>query len=166
MNYNKGNQAVVGMITGSEVTLNFGADGQVSGSAGCNRYTGPYQSEGGNLKVGELATSRMMCPSPEGVMEQETRYLAALQNAATYSIWRDTSPYSTPTGAPLAAAGTSPYGDAGRVGNPATNYYYVMTAVNACGASTPDRLSARWNVSAPGSSITLYRYAIGTAPGA
>jgi heat shock protein HslJ len=28
----------------------------------------------------------MMCVAPEGVMEQETRYLTALQNAATYSI--------------------------------------------------------------------------------
>ena len=28
----------------------------------------------------------MMCISPEGVMEQEAKYLAALQNAATYSI--------------------------------------------------------------------------------
>jgi subtilisin family serine protease/PKD repeat protein len=39
-------------------------------------------------------------------------------------------------------------------------------AVNACGASTADRLSARWNVNAPGAPITLYRYAIGTTPGA
>jgi heat shock protein HslJ len=86
MNYNNGNQAVVGMITGSEVTLNFGADGQVNGSAGCNRYTGSYQAEDKNLKVGPLASTMMACPSPEGVMEQETKYLAALQNAATYSI--------------------------------------------------------------------------------
>ena len=85
-NYNNGNQAVVGMITGSEVTLNFGADGQVNGSAGCNRYTGSYQAEEKNLKVGPLASTMMACPSPEGVMEQETKYLAALQNAATYSI--------------------------------------------------------------------------------
>jgi heat shock protein HslJ len=86
VNYNNGNQAVVTLIIGSEITLNFGADGQVSGSAGCNRYTGPYQSEGGNLKVGELASSRMMCAAPEGVMEQEAKYMAALQKAATYSI--------------------------------------------------------------------------------
>ena len=86
MNYNNGNQAVVGMITGSEVTLNFGTDGQVNGSAGCNRYAGPYQSQDAALTVGQLATTMMVCASPEGVMDQETKYLAALQNAATYSI--------------------------------------------------------------------------------
>ena len=46
MNYNNGNQAVVTLITGSEISLNFGADGQVSGNAGCNRYTGAYQVQG------------------------------------------------------------------------------------------------------------------------
>jgi heat shock protein HslJ len=86
INYNNGNEAVVGMIAGSEVTLNFGTDSQVNGSAGCNRYSGPYQSQDKELKVGQLVTTMMMCASPEGVMEQETKYVAALQNAATYSI--------------------------------------------------------------------------------
>ena len=86
INYNNGNEAVVGMIAGSEVTLNFGTDGNVSGSAGCNRYTGAYQAENQTLKVSQLATTMMMCASPEGVMEQETKYVAALQKAATYSI--------------------------------------------------------------------------------
>jgi len=86
INYNNGSQAVVGMITGSEVTLNFGADGNVNGNAGCNRYSGAYQAENQTLKVGQLATTMMMCASPAGVMEQETKYLAALQKAATYSV--------------------------------------------------------------------------------
>jgi heat shock protein HslJ len=86
VNYNNGNQAVVGMIAGSEVTLNFGADGQVNGNAGCNQYSGAYQAAGEVLKIGPLVNTMMMCASPEGVMEQETKYLAALQNAGTYSI--------------------------------------------------------------------------------
>jgi heat shock protein HslJ len=86
VNYNNGSQAVVGMIEGSEVTLNFGTDGQVNGSAGCNRYAGPFQSQDAALKVGPLASTMMACASPAGVMEQETKYLAALQNATTYTI--------------------------------------------------------------------------------
>ena len=87
INYNNGNQAVVSLITGSEISLNFGTDGQVNGSAGCNRYTGPYQSRRTRRSRSARWRRRMMaCASPEGVMEQETKYLAALQNAATYSI--------------------------------------------------------------------------------
>jgi heat shock protein HslJ len=84
--YNNGKQAVVGLIANSEVTLNFGAQGQVSGNSGCNTYSGGYETNGDQLKVGPLASTRMFCDKPAGVMDQEQQYLAALQNAATYEI--------------------------------------------------------------------------------
>ena len=37
--------------------------------------------------------------------------------------------------------------------------------VLACGADTPDTLSASWTAADPDSAITLYQYAIGTTPG-
>jgi hypothetical protein len=37
--------------------------------------------------------------------------------------------------------------------------------VLACGATSPDTLSARWSASDPDGTIALYRYAIGTTPG-
>jgi heat shock protein HslJ len=85
-NYNNGKQAVVGLVTGSEISLNFGTDGQVSGHSGCNTYRGGYETSGDTLKVGPLASTQMACATPEGVMEQEQQYLAGLQNAATYEI--------------------------------------------------------------------------------
>jgi heat shock protein HslJ len=90
MNYNNGREAVVGLITDSKIDLNFGADGQVSGSSGCNRYSGGYEASGTALKVGPLVSTMMACDTPAGVMEQEQQYLAALQNAATYEIMGDT----------------------------------------------------------------------------
>ena len=33
-------RAVVSLISGTEITLNFGADGQVNGNSGCNTYSG------------------------------------------------------------------------------------------------------------------------------
>ena len=90
VNYNNGKQAVVGLIAGSEVTLDFGADGQISGNSGCNTYSGGYETSGDALKVGPLVSTMMACESPAGVMEQEQQYLAALQNAATYEIAGDT----------------------------------------------------------------------------
>ena len=84
--YNNGKQAVVSVIIGTELTLNFSAEGQVSGNAGCNNYNGSYQSTGDSLKVGPLASTRKFCTTPDGVMDQETQYLTALQNAVTYKI--------------------------------------------------------------------------------
>jgi heat shock protein HslJ len=74
-------------IPGSEITALF-ANGQVSGSAGCNTYQGTYRSTraaGRNtIEFGPLATTRMMCDQP--LMDQEGIYLAALASATEYTI--------------------------------------------------------------------------------
>ena len=86
VSYNNGNEAVVSLIAATDLTVSFDAGDRVSGQAGCNSYTGPFESSNGTLKVGTLASTRKLCQSPSGVMEQETKFLAALQNAATYKI--------------------------------------------------------------------------------
>lgn len=85
-NYNNGKQAVVGVIEGTTLTLEFGEDGSVSGSAGCNNYTGSYTQGDGTITIGPLASTMMMCTEPAGVMDQEMQFLAALQSAATYQL--------------------------------------------------------------------------------
>lgn len=67
--------------TGSSVTLLFGADGHVGGSAGCNTYGGEYTLTGSTLTVGELVSTLMACE--ESIMQQESAYLAALQSAVS-----------------------------------------------------------------------------------
>lgn len=84
--YNNGKEAVVSVINGTSLTLNFGADGHVTGSSGCNSYSGTYASEGSTLKVGQLVSTLKACTSPDGIMDQEAQYLAALQKSATYQI--------------------------------------------------------------------------------
>jgi heat shock protein HslJ len=84
--YNNGKEAVVSLIDGSEITLDFAADGQLSGVSGCNNYTGGYTVDGDKIKIGPLASTQMFCDQPEGVMDQEAQYLAALESAATYHI--------------------------------------------------------------------------------
>ncbi len=74
-------------IPGSEITAEF-ADGQVSGSAGCNTYQATYRSTraaGQNsIEIGPLATTRMMCDEP--LTDQERLYLTALEAATEYTI--------------------------------------------------------------------------------
>ncbi len=59
-------------------------DGQVAGSAGCNRFHGTYSTDGSKLTVGPLATMRRACEEP--LMTQEREFLAALASAVTWSI--------------------------------------------------------------------------------
>jgi heat shock protein HslJ len=91
-NYNNGREAVVGVITGTEITASFAEDGQVSGTAGCNSYFASYEADpaAGTITIGDVGSTMMACAEPEGIMEQEQEYLAALATAATYRIQGNT----------------------------------------------------------------------------
>jgi heat shock protein HslJ len=56
--------------------IQFGSDGRVSGSTGCNRFTGTYSQDGSTLTIGTLATTRRAC-LPE-VMRREEQFLEVL----------------------------------------------------------------------------------------
>lgn len=88
--FNNGNQAVVGVIADTEMTAVFGADGSLTGSGGCNNYTTSFTTTENSITIAPAASTMMACESPEGVMEQEAQYLAALATAATYQIDGDT----------------------------------------------------------------------------
>lgn len=87
--YNNGQQAVVSPIVGTEITAVFDEDGRLAGNSGCNMYNTNYEAVDGSIVIGPAATTRMLCNEPEGVMEQEAAYLAALTTAATYTIRGD-----------------------------------------------------------------------------
>lgn len=63
-------------------TVAFGADGSVTGSAGCNRYFGAYSVDGSSIAFGHLASTQMMCPPEQ--MEQEQRFLEVLARAERF----------------------------------------------------------------------------------
>jgi heat shock protein HslJ len=84
--YNNGKEAVVGVSTGSELTLAFGDNGRVTGSAGCNNYVADFDTEANKVSIGMPRTTRKACAEPAGVMEQEALFLKALQSAATFRI--------------------------------------------------------------------------------
>jgi heat shock protein HslJ len=84
--YNNGKQAVVGILEGTTLSASFGTDGNLSGNSGCNQYNGAYKVDGDQITIGPLASTMMMCSDPEGVMDQEAQFLAALQSAASYQI--------------------------------------------------------------------------------
>ncbi len=85
LGYHDGASSVVSPVTGSAPAMTF-ADGTVSGSAGCNQFTGPYHVDGESLSIGPASLTRMACAEPEGVMAQESALLRALESAATFTL--------------------------------------------------------------------------------
>ena len=71
--------SVVAVLPDTEIDVVFGI-GDVGGFAGCNSFAGTYGTNGNVVRVGELASTRQVCP--DAVMAQETAFLAALQGAA------------------------------------------------------------------------------------
>ena len=63
-------------------TLTFDSLEHVSGTTSCNRFSGAVTFSGGSMKIGPLMTTRRGCPS--AVMEQETRFLRALEASRSY----------------------------------------------------------------------------------
>ena len=73
-----------GIIDNSRVTLNFGDEGRVAGRASCNRYFAVYSVDGDTLNIQQAATTMMACP--EALMNQERRFLDALQGVHSFEI--------------------------------------------------------------------------------
>ena len=69
----------------TKVDAVFAEDGTVSGSDGCNRYSGPYTAgANGALTFGALMSTTMGCQ--RAVMDQAHAYMTALAAIATYTI--------------------------------------------------------------------------------
>ena len=84
--YNNGKGGVVSVIIGTEITTDFIEDGQLTGSASCNNYFASYEIDDDRITIGPAGATEMFCEEPEGIMEQEQQYLAALGTAAPYKI--------------------------------------------------------------------------------
>ncbi|MDE4907867.1 META domain-containing protein [Methanogenium marinum] len=84
--YNNGLWGFVSVEDGTSVTATFSESNQISGNSGCNSYSGTYTVTGDAITIGPLAMTEMYCMDPEGVMDQEGAYLAAVQAAASYRV--------------------------------------------------------------------------------
>ncbi len=84
--YNNGRQAVVSVLLGTEITASFETADHVTGRAGCNDYFALYEAADGKISVGSIGATRRLCSEPEGIMQQEEEYFAALESAATYKV--------------------------------------------------------------------------------
>jgi imidazolonepropionase-like amidohydrolase/heat shock protein HslJ len=77
-----GSEAIAPATGGRPVTITFGADGRVSGSGGCNRFSGAYTLRGDALELGPLAATKMACPA----MALESRVFEMLRQARRWRV--------------------------------------------------------------------------------
>lgn len=75
-------------LEGAELTLNFAQD-QVSGSTGCNSFSGGYTEAGNALSFEPLAATERACLDA-ALMAQETEYLKALGQVSAMTLEGDT----------------------------------------------------------------------------
>lgn len=66
-----------GIIDSSRVTLDF-SEQRVAGRASCNSYQGAWSLQDGQLSIVDVAVTMMSCP--EAIMNQERRFLDALES--------------------------------------------------------------------------------------
>ena len=64
--------------------LEFDAEGQVSGSGGVNRISGPVRADGDRVHLGPLATTRMA--GPADAMDDEAALIDALESIASFRV--------------------------------------------------------------------------------
>lgn len=80
-----------GVVSGANTGLTDAQfiDGKLTGSGGCNQYSAGYTLEEGRITIGPVMTTRMQCPEPKDIMQQEQEYLQAITGKRVYTL--DTS---------------------------------------------------------------------------
>jgi heat shock protein HslJ len=95
----------VQVLNRTTVTLAFGNDGRITGSAGCNHYFASYEVRGTGITIGQAGSTEMYCLAP-GVMEQESTYLSLLGQAKTVAVDGDRLTLSDAKGTPVLSFNT------------------------------------------------------------
>ena len=76
------------VLEGTEITISFEENG-ASGSAGCSSYSTPLNIEGSTIELVKVSATREECEGPDGLMEQELRYLDVLKYVNRFDIYGD-----------------------------------------------------------------------------
>ena len=89
-------RALGGDITGPELVI---SGGEVTGTGGCNRFSGSAVIDGSALKFGPLRATKMFCA---GKMDTETIFLSALDATRAFVASNYQLVFTDETGSPVA----------------------------------------------------------------
>lgn len=72
-------------VEGHQPTIQFGSDGSLNGTGGCNRFFGPYETSSGGIHIGPAAATQMACID-SAVSETESRFFAVLERVTRFEV--------------------------------------------------------------------------------
>ncbi|MFN2234340.1 MAG: transporter substrate-binding domain-containing protein [Anaerolineales bacterium] len=76
-------------ITDVDLELVFNEGGSLNGFSGCNTFNGDYVTDGTELTLENIIATRLSCNQPAGIMQQETTFLALLEDVEEYRFNQD-----------------------------------------------------------------------------
>ncbi|MFW5936080.1 MAG: META domain-containing protein [Candidatus Hadarchaeota archaeon] len=79
------------VLPGTNITLKFEEENKFGGSAGCNSYGGSYEvgkENSNSISMGSIVSTEKWCLN-EGIMDQESRFLSAMQDVSSYEVTPD-----------------------------------------------------------------------------
>lgn len=85
----------------TNISAEFSPDGSITGGAGCNIYRGSYVSSDDTISVYLMSFTEIGCTEPEGILEQEEKFLFLLSDSETFDIDADALTLTTPSGETL-----------------------------------------------------------------
>ena len=77
-------EAMVSPTAATAPYLEFDAEGQISGSGGVNRISGPVRADGDRVHLGPLTSTRMA--GPADAMDDEAALIDALESVASFRV--------------------------------------------------------------------------------
>ena len=148
--YSVQRSALVPAVGEQRPTLVFGTDGRVSGTTGCNSYSGPYSEAGGQLTIGPLVSTLRACVDAN-LARQEQVMLGVMNGNALASTWEgNTLTLSAPAGMLVFAAANAQIEEPApaempRTGGPTPGWssFLLLLAPLAVGLGLGLRLRAR-----------------------
>ncbi len=83
-------------IQDTQLWIRFQDHTWMNGTAGCNRISAAYERRGiDGLKMSNIASTKMHCTQPVGIMQQESRFFHLLENIDSYHAEAETLIMST-----------------------------------------------------------------------
>ena len=71
-------------VPNAESSLTFESDGTLSGSVGCNSFSGDYKVDKNTITFGAIAATEMACAEP--LMQQESAVFSLFSDTITFQV--------------------------------------------------------------------------------